>query len=432
MDFVIEARAWHQGRLQDMEIGIDASQGLITDVKRNLPGTPRKRYRGKVLFPSGVDWHVHFRDPGASHKEDFRTGTQGAALGGIGTVLDMPNTSPVVDRRSRLAEKADDVRAKACVDWGLWTTITKDTPNVDETIHAANGVKLFLAHTTGITESLSHDVIRAVVGKAQAAGRWVAFHAEGPSANRVEATTRDHDLNRPSEGEVRAIDELALALPDRRGVHIAHATTAPALEAAARAGFNAGVTPHHLLLSTESAPTSLGKVNPPLRPEPERAALWDRLVQAAVPHLESDHAPHSLQEKKERFPEAPAGVPGVQTLLPLLLYAAKHGDAPLTSVVPAACERPAAQLGLDRGRIAPGLRADFFLVDPKTPAKLKGSELASRCGWTPYEGMPALLPTVHYLAGDVVVEEGHFLGRAGRGQMLPARARPPLARTNAG
>ncbi|HEX9815978.1 MAG TPA: amidohydrolase family protein, partial [Candidatus Thermoplasmatota archaeon] len=335
--------------------------------------------------------------------------------------------NPVVDRPSRLAEKAETIASKACVNWGLWATVTPQSVQVEKLIRESNGLKLFLSHTTGVETTLSDAEIAAAVAKAQTARRWVLVHAESKPGERVAQSTRDHDLNRPADEEVAAIQRLGKLLEDPDGVHIAHATTKEALEAARTAGFNAAVTPHHLLLSHETVTDAFGKVNPPLRSEGQRRSLLESFVKGDILQLESDHAPHTIENKRERFHEAPSGLPGVETMLPLMLQLAKFGDVPLGHVIEAACERPAQLLGVDAGFLMPGRRADFFVVDPKTPTKIRGDRLASRAGWSPYDGRQALIPTHHYLAGEPIVEDGEFIGRVGRGERIEPMARPEQA-----
>lgn len=432
MDLVIEARAFVRGALSDVEIGIDQSSGTIEAVKRNLAGRPRRRFPGQLLLPSGVDWHVHFRDPGFPHKEDFHTGTLGAALGGVGTVLDMPNTRPQVDRISRLEEKIEGVRGKACVDWGLWATLTPPSPKPLELLRRCAGLKMFLAPTTGVDAPPTNPEIRRALQFARQAGRWTVVHAENPPAKRASHSTRDHDAARPLGDEVAAIERLASLAPDPARVHIAHVTSRPAAQAAARAGFSCGATPHHLLLSYESIPDAFGKVNPPLRDPAIREGLVASFQEGNPTHLESDHAPHTADEKRGRFDEAPAGVPGIQTMLPLLLHRAKKGELAIERVVSAASERPAQDLGIPTGRIEHGLQADFILINPRDPRRIRGERLASRCRWTPFEGMEAIFPTTHYLRGEPIVEDGEFVGRVGRGRQIavaPASdSRPPVHR----
>jgi len=430
-DLVLEAKAWVRGAFQDVEIGLDHEAGKILAIKRNLPGTPRTRFPGKLLVPSGVDLHVHLRDPGSPAKEDFRSGTLGAALGGVGTVLDMPNTDPVVDRLSRFEEKRDRVASKACVDWGLWSTFTPQTTRHLDLAMQSVGVKLYLAPTTGIPEAgTAQDLSQRLLFAAKA-DRLVALHAETPPT-RPPATLVEHDASRPAQGEVAAIEAAARAAPADAAVHVCHATTAQAARAASKAGWSAGATPHHLLLANDA--TSLGafaKVNPPLRPVAERDGLWHAFAGGEVPILESDHAPHTREEKGRPFTEAPAGVPGVETMLPLLLHEARTRGLDAGRVLEAACAAPGRLLGLPKGQIEPGYDADFFAYDPRAPRKLRGSDLQSRCGWTPFEGREAIVVAAHYLHGDLVVEGGRFVGRAGRGRMVRAQS-PPKRRVPEG
>ena len=427
MDLVIEARAFFQGKVSDVEIGVDTATGKIVAVKRNIPGQPRKRFRSNhLLLPSGVDWHVHFSDPGHPAKEDFASGTRAAAHGGIGTVLDMPNTVPLVDRRSRLREKYETVSAKACIDWGLFATITRETGDPAALAQEAVGAKIYLAPTTGVSDGPSDDEVRHALEACHEARRWAVVHAETPPVGASPTNLKAHDESRPSRLEVDAIRRVANLAPDPSHVHIAHATTREALEAAREAGMSAGVTPHHLLLTYEGRRDASFKVNPPLRPEPDRRGLHDAFAEGLAPHLESDHAPHTQDEKKARFDETPAGMPGVETLLPLLLRRAKHGDLPLEQVVFASAQRPATALGIPKGKIEQGFDADFYIVDTRAARKLRADRLHGKCDWSAFEGWPILPILHHYQRGVPVIEDGEFTGRAGRGRRIDP---PPLATT---
>lgn len=423
-DVVLEARAFVRGELQDVEIGLDLERGTIVAVKKALTGDDRRRFPGKWILPSATDLHVHFRDPGHPQKEDFHTGTKGAALGGVGAVLDMPNTDPVIDRLSRLEEKKERVAGKACVDWGLWSTLTPATTKPVDLVRASAGVKLYLAPTTGIPETGSVEDLRNRIGIASRYGRLVALHAERHGAT-PPRDLANHDGLRSPEGEVEAIREAAAVAGSAR-VHVAHATSAEAVAAAKDAGLSVGVTPHHLLLSYDEGNLGArGKVNPPLRSAKRRVALWKAFAAGDVPIVETDHAPHTMDEKARPFPEAPAGIPGVQTYLPLLLHEARKDPSLLAHVVRATCEEPPRLLGIRRGLIEVGASADLIVVDPRTPIKVRGSELASKCGWTPFEGWSALRIDEHFLRGEAIVEDGAFTGRQGRGRPLEVPHVPP-------
>lgn len=423
-DLVLEARAFLPSGFQDVEIGLDLDQGRIHAVKRSLPGTPRKRFRGKLLFPSGVDLHVHFRDPGDARKEDFKTGTRGAARGGIGTVLDMPNTKPVVDRLGRLEEKRDRVAGRACVDWGLWTTLTPDTPDAPRLARRAAGIKFYLSPTTGIEAPPNREELRRWLGVAAKADRVVAVHAErvGPRPPRSLA---EHDASRPARDEAECVHSLSPLAPAGARVHVAHASDPATLEAARTAGFSAALTPHHLLLAFDEGNLGgRGKVNPPLRSARDRRALWDAFAAGRAPVLESDHAPHTLEEKSRPFPEVPAGVPGVETGFPLLLTQARRNHVDVDLVARAYAQTPADLLGLPKGRIEAGYDADLFVLDPRRTSKIRGSELASPVAWTPFEGWEIHPVETHFLRGEMVVEDCEFIGAPGRGrgvQVGPAR-----------
>lgn len=430
-DLIVEARAFHRGELRDVEFGIDAESGTILSVKKTLPGHPRRRFPGRLLLPSGVDLHVHFRDPGAPAKEDFRTGTLGAALGGIGTVLDMPNTRPLVDRLSRLEDKREQAKAKACVDWGLWCTMTPQTRDARALLQASAGLKIYMAPTTEAPQPPASPELRRYMDAARRAGRLVAVHAElvgGDAADHLAG----HDRLRGSDAEMAAVRRLGEAAPEGASVHVAHVTTAAAVDLAKSFRFTVGATPHHLLLShDEGGLGAWAKVNPPLRNRRERAELWDAYASRRVDVVESDHAPHTQEEKRRPFGEAPAGVPGVETTYPLLLRAVRTRGLDLATLVQTLSERPAQRLGVPKGRLEPGHDADFFVIDPARPMPVRGAELQSRCGWTPFEGWESYPVETHFLHGEPVVEDHRFVGHPGRGRatapgtVLPSATAPP-------
>lgn len=423
-DVVIEARAWINGAFQDAEIGLSEETGRILAVKKTLSGGDRRKFPGLLLLPSAVDLHVHFRDPGHPAKEDFASGTRAAAMGGVGTILDMPNTDPVVDRKARVQEKAERVAANACVDWGLWGTLTDATPDAFALCKAADAVKLYLAPTTGIPGAMGDEALSLRLESCRRAARLTALHAETAEEGAPADLLAHHRL-RPPSGEVAAIERARRLATDPHLVHVAHASTAAALEAATKAGFSAGVTPHHLLLSADEGDLGTrGKVNPPLRPFKERLQLWDAFAAGKVPIIETDHAPHTIDDKTHEFQTAPAGLPGVETAFPLLLRECHRRKLSIENLVRAYCETPARRLGLATGRIQAGYDADFFLFDPRQTATIKGSELQTKCGWTPFEGWESIPVIHHFLRGQPVVEDGAFAGKRGLGRRIQPRLEP--------
>jgi dihydroorotase len=265
--------------------------------------------------------------------------------------------------------------------------------------------------------------IVAVAGKSQ---RPVMLHCESQRVlnqlRRNEGTLEDHDQARPALAEVEAIYDAMKALSQVKKappVHIAHIASADAVQAAGTAKFSMGACPHHLLLDTTAALShAYGKMNPPLRGPNVRKALWEAFAAGKIGILESDHAPHTSVEKEDNFHNAPSGVPGVETMAPLML-AQVGGNLQLQTVVDALTVHPANLIGVkDRAVLEPGMRADFAVYDLKHPTKVDSGDLHSKCGWSPFDGLKACFPSHTFLAGQAVVAEGNLVGQPGMGKPL--------------
>lgn len=408
---VLEGRILHHGRLISAEVGI--AEGRIVQVARSVSGGRRVDLHDALVLPSATDLHVHFRDPGPPGAvESFATGTVQAALGGIGAVVDMPNTEPPTTDLERLEAKEARVRSRASVDVLLLAALTPRS-RVAELGARASGFKLYLAPTTGDLAPPPTADVRALTEEVARTGSALHVHSEDP--------TTFHDLAsplvdpvgwnaaRPPEGEISGLERL-LPAPEGLLLHVAHATTAATVDRALSAGASVEATPHHLLLSAPMLHDATGKVNPPLRSAEDRSALFERFRQGRITMLASDHAPHALSEKERPFPLAPAGVPGVETMLPLLLEQVRRGELPLDVLLRAACRRPALFLGLPRGSVTRGMEADLLVIDFRDRRTLHGRELHAPCGWTPFEGREGVFPRAHYLRGQKIVDDGEFVG----------------------
>lgn len=417
-EFVLAGRTLVAGRLRSVEVGIDEN-GWIRGVGRSLRATGRRQDLGDaVLLPSATDLHVHFRDPGGPDAaETFETGTEGAALGGVGTVGEMPNTLPPVEDREGWESKAARARGRLAVDVALYGSAAS-VAAVRSLAPVAAGFKLYMSPTTGADDPPDRRELRPILDAVAESGLPLAVHAESPSEFRTldppPASTEDWDRARPPAAEERAV-RAVLSAPPRLRLHIAHATLASTVDATQRAGVSCEATPHHLLLRADTHGGADRKTNPPLRPETERGALWKRFVEGRIPILASDHAPHSLDAKGRPFATAPSGVPGVETMVPLFLELARAGECPLPVLVRSAMDHPARWLGLPEGRIAPGHWANLIAVDFRRRTTLTGRRLRSPAGWTPFEGRTAVFPTWHFQRGDPIVRDGELVGgRAGR------------------
>jgi dihydroorotase len=368
---------------------------------------------GATLLPGAIDVHVHFREPGASHKETWVTGSHSAVAGGVTTVIDQPNTNPptvdgdAFDQKARLARDA-------VVDYGLNGGVTAawDPASLfDRPVFALGEV--FLADSTGemgIEEALFRDALE----RAREAGVLVTVHAE--DATRFDESARERDDPdawsdyRRAEAEIAAV-ERACELAEDAGarLHVAHTSTPEAVDVVAGAGdrVTCEVTPHHCLLSRDDLTDlgTLGRMNPPLRSAARREGLIERLVDGRVDVVATDHAPHTRAEKDASIWDAPSGVPGVETMLPLLLQSVREDALTTERVAELTAAAPARIFDLpDKGRIEPGADADLALFDLERARPIRGDDTHTRCEWTPFEGRSGVFPSLTIRRGTVVYE----------------------------
>jgi dihydroorotase len=376
---------------------------------------------GKLLLPGMIDAHVHFREPGFSHKETWRTGSKSAAAGGVTTVFDQPNTEPpTVDAASY--ERKAGLAAASIVDYAINGGVTA-TWKPDELLEKPIGAlgEVFLADSTG---EMGIDTARYedAVKRAHDAGVPITVHAEDATLfdESVEGRT-DPDAwsaYRTANAEIEAIEHACSVAEDLDAtVHIAHTSTPEGVEAVSDAGMTCEVTPHHLFLSRDDLEElgTFGRMNPPLRSEDRRESMFRLLDGGKIDVVATDHAPHTREEKNAGIWDAPSGVPGVETALPLLLEAARTGRIGYERVRDVTAANVADVFGLEpKGRIEPGNHADLVLVDPDDPTPIRGEDLHSKCSWTPFEGRNGVFPEMTMVRGTVVFRDGQFVEVDGR------------------
>lgn len=406
-----------RGRLEPLSLGID-EDGRIATIKKVLRGDEEIDYGDALILPGCVDLHVHMRDPGLTHKEDFSSGTRSAAIGGVTTLAEMPNTKPAVTTRATLEAKMAGLRGRAAVDFALYAA-----PQSAEAVSGLEGAmayKLYMAESTG---GLDVDVpnMETILRAAEPQRKLVAIHAEDPTkfTKFRGGGLGGYSAMRPKEAEASALATLA-RIRDNAKVHVAHVTCVEALDAMP-VNVTCEVTPHHLFLDASRPLGAFGKVNPPLRSPQDRAALWDAFRNGRIDAVASDHAPHTLEEKGEPFDESPAGLPGVATSFPLLMRRSRSGEIELPRLVSATATRPAEIMGIPKGVIDVGRDADLIAVDPRRIEKVTAKRVRYKCGWTPFEGMEACFPQAVYLRGDVIVEDGEPVAEM-QGRLLEPRS----------
>jgi len=383
----------------------------------------------------GIDTHVHFREPGASYKEDFEHGSRSALAGGITTVFDMPNNNPgIVDGKS-LADKFALINGRSYVNYGLYMAYNGE--NADE-INASEdiiGVKIYCAHSTG-NMGVGTDHIEGAFRKIDS-NKILVFHAEDEECierHREEVLSSYGDVKalpasvhseiRAPECALKMVKYLCeLAQKYGRKIHIAHVSTAEEVEVLKKYSnvVSYEVAPHHLHFTTDDY-VKFGnfiKVNPPVRKSSDVFVLWKALQADEVAFVVTDHAPHTVEEKQREYLDAPSGIPGVQFNLPLLVDAYNNDALTLPQVVRLSSYSASEMFGFfKKGRIEVGADADLVVFDLDAEFIITDDIVLSKCGWTPYKDSLLKGKVLFvYLAGKLAYKDGEFVGKA-RGKVV--------------
>jgi dihydroorotase len=353
---------------------------------------------GLHILPGVIDSQVHFREPGLTQKEDLETGSRAAVMGGVTAVFEMPNTNPLTTSAEALADKVARGHHRMHCDFAFWVGGThenaKDVPEL-ERLPGAAGIKVFMGSSTGSLLVEDDPGVAAILSKTR---RRAAFHSEDEyrlnerKHLRIKGDPRSHPVWRDIETALQCTQRLVrIARAQRATIHVLHISTGEEMDFLRdhKDVASAEVTPHHLTLDAslyETIGTKL-QMNPPVRDASHRDRIWMGVNQGIADILGSDHAPHTLEEKAKTYPESPSGMPGVQTLVPVMLDHVSKGRMSLARFVDMSSAGPARLFGIARkGRVAVGYDADLTVVDLKRVETIRDSWIASRCGWTPYDG----------------------------------------------
>ncbi|TQV81928.1 dihydroorotase [Denitrobaculum tricleocarpae] len=380
---------------------------------------------GLHVLPGVIDSQVHFREPGLEHKEDLACGTAAAALGGVVAIFEMPNTMPLTLTASDLDDKFARAEGRTWTDHAFFIGAAEENADRLEELErhpGCSGVKIFMGSSTGSLLVEDDETLLRVLKQGT---RRVAIHAEDEprlrerlSLVRGGAPVSDHPVWRDEEVAIKATTRIMrLARQAGRRIHVLHITTADEMPllAANKDLVTVEVTPQHLTLAAPDCYDRLGsyaQMNPPIRDERHREGLWEGIRQGIVDVIGSDHAPHTKQEKARDYPQSPSGMPGVQTLLPLMLDHVNAGRLSLERLVDLTSAGPARIYNIaGKGRIAVGYDADFSIVDLKARTEITSDWLAYKCGWSPFEGMTVTgWPIATVIRGRTVMRDGELIG----------------------
>lgn len=377
------------------------------------------RARGRHLLPGVIDDQVHFREPGATHKEDLRSASLACAKGGVTTFLEMPNTRPATTTRERLAEKLALAAKKSVVNYGFYMGATQ--ANLEELKKAERtpGIKIFIGSSTGDLLVDDQEALEAIFAETTLP---ICAHCEDEATIRANAARLGDTLNVADHSRIR--DERAAVVATRRALdlahrhnhrfHVLHISTGAEVDLLVDHGniITGEVCPHHLWFSVDDYERlgTLVQMNPSVKTRRDNEQLWQALLDGKIQILATDHAPHTLEEKQKPYPESPSGLPAVENFLPLMLDQVHRGRCSLEQIARWMSDGPARVWDLVRkGRIQEGYDADLVLVDMQQSREIRNEDQITRCGWSPWHGTTVTgWPVATWVRGHWVYREGSF------------------------
>lgn len=426
LDRILVGRIYYGDDFLEGCVGVSDGRILFIGKETNAPSYDERIDFGKSLIVPGlIDIHVHLRDMGLKHKEDFLSGTCAAAAGGFAIVIDMPNTDPPTKTYLRMMEKIEEASSKIVVDVGFYFGKPESKGELEKLLKTpAIGIKLYPEDYCEAGRDELAQMLREVANSK----RKIVFHPEdlsiiGKNRRKYPGQLKGvdkHGFIRPVEAELSAIDLFRRI--SELSSHATHLTTVRSIRKAMENGFTFDVSVNHLALTDEDL-LSLGnicKVNPPLRSVEERKALVESLNRGEIQILITDHAPHMIEEKSATlYDEVPAGIPGLETAFSVLLDMANRGVLNLHRVLRAFTKGPAGFLGNDGlGSIAMGNVANLTVVDPKEEWKVIPEDLHTKAGHSPF-GNRILRGRVKatLVRGEIVFQENEILVNKGFGKI---------------
>ena len=400
---------------RDRIADIDPAAGLPVDEEVNATGLH--------LLPGVVDDQVHFREPGLTHKEDLEHATRACARGGVTTFLEMPNTSPPAINAERLIKKIDTAKEKSRVNYGFYLGATPE--NLEELkrfpADRTPGIKIFIGSSTGDLLVDEQEALERIFAETTLP---ITAHCEDETTVRANRErigptndVADHSRIRDHVA-AKLATERALDLAHRHNhrFHVLHVSTGEETDlirqaiASGRGLITAEACPHHLLFSTDDYPRlgTLVQMNPSLKTAADSARLWDALREDVLQVVATDHAPHTLEEKRRPYPESPSGLPAIENSLALMLNEVNRGRCTLEQVVHWMCDAPARVWDLvGKGRIEVGRDADLVLVDLGERREIRNGQQLSKCGWSPWNGVELTgWPVATWVGGRKVYADG--------------------------
>lgn len=412
-------------QIENADIGI--SNGRICEI-----GTVDKSLAnevvdatGLVVMPGAIDTQVHFREPGLTHKEDIYHGTKGAILGGITTVFEMPNTSPATINKEQLDIKLKIANKSAFCNYSFFIGAAKENIielSKLERLVGCCGVKIFMGSSTGDLLVEDDDSLRKIISNID---RKFAVHSEDEYRLRDRKKILDdpsisvnfHPVWRDDDSAIRSTQRLLKIAREigKTNLHILHISTADEIKMIEKNKdiCTCEVTPQHLYFSSPDCYDLLGtnaQMNPPIRNKNHQKGLWYGINNKVVDVIGSDHAPHTIEEKKKKYPLSPAGMTGVQTLLPIMLNFVNKNKLQIQDLVRLLAVNPCKIYKIkNKGKISLGYDADLTIIDMEKQFEITDKWIASKSGWTPYNNVKIKgMPIVTIVNGKVAMRDNEI------------------------
>lgn len=429
-----------------IEAGIAIDNGKILKIAKepNLPQASTKlNIKGQIVLPGLIDPHVHLRDQQLAYKETFFSGTAAAAAGGITLVIDMPNNKPVTMNAEALKKRMTLAETQTVVNVAFHSALPENLEEMSQIVkQGAVAFKLYLSQKIGGLDIEDDDAVIRAFSRAGEMKVPVAVHAEDRETlenvkkEMLQAGREDLEaylkVHSP-EAELKAIERtIKLAKKTSAHIHFCHVSSADGLKTILTAK-NMGLPitceamPHHLFLSVKHLKRwkALTLADPPLRTEEDVEALWTAFKQGLIDALASDHAPHTIEEKTaESIWKVKPGIPGLETMLPLLLTQVNEGKLTLTNLIKASSKNPAEIFHIrDRGALTEGFYADLVVVDMKQKYRIDSSKFHSKARYSPFDGWTVKgKPTKTFVNGRLVMDEGEIVAKPGTGKIIRGEA----------
>ena len=410
--------------LENLNIGIKNNKISLLSTSNNYESDNVIDAKNLTVLPGVIDSQVHFREPGAEHKENLNTGSMGAALGGVTSVFEMPNTYPPTSTVERLEDKLKLAKDRMWVNYAFYAGATPDnfsSLSELEKVPGCVGIKIFMGSSTG---NLLVPDDETLINVLKSRNFRVAVHAEDePRLIERKKLIKDNGVHfHPIwRDELTALNATKRVIKgakiSKKPVHILHTTTEEEIEYMSRNKeyISVEVTPQHLTLSAPECYDELGsfaQMNPPIREKRHLKGLWKGIKDGVIDIIGSDHAPHTIEEKNKPYPETPSGMPGVQTLLPIMLNHVNEGNLSLFKLCKLISTNPAKLFKvINKGEIKLNNDADLTIIDLNKEVKITNDMMANKSGWTPFNNKKVKgWPIMTIVNGNIIMRDGELIG----------------------